>query len=98
MSAHGLSLDVNLAFYQHDHLELWQEAVEGERPWPRTLSKRDAAAWVRAVRRFGLEARLPDIAREVGPALEGAPHSALCALLAPSPPSKRTLPSFHGPA
>ncbi len=56
-----------------------QEAAEGERPWPRTLSKRDAAVWVRAVRRFGLEARLPEIAREVGPALEGAPHSALCA-------------------
>lgn len=56
-----------------------QEAEEGERPWPRTLSKRDAAAWVRAVRRYGLEARLPDIAREVGPALEGASQSALCA-------------------
>jgi len=61
-----------------------QEAAEGERPWPRTLSKRDAAVWVRAVRRFGLEARLPEIAREVGPALEGAPHSALCA-----PPAAR---------
>lgn len=78
--------------YQHDHVELWQEAVEGERPWPRTLSKRDAAAWVRSVRRFGLEARLSDIAREVGPALEGAPHSALCALLAPAPPQSAHFP------
>ncbi|KAK9828376.1 hypothetical protein WJX81_001254 [Elliptochloris bilobata] len=59
-----------------------REAAEGERPWPRTLSKRDAAVWVRAVRRYGLEARLPDVAREVGPALEGAPNSALRALWA----------------
>ncbi|KIY92937.1 chromodomain-helicase-DNA-binding protein 1 [Monoraphidium neglectum] len=39
----------------------------------RTISRRDAAAFVRAVRRYGLPQRLPAIAAEVGPALEDAP-------------------------
>lgn len=38
----------------------------------RGLSKRDAAAFVRAVRRYGLQARLSDAAAEVGGAIEAA--------------------------
>jgi hypothetical protein len=37
-----------------------------------SLSKRDAVAFVRAVRRYGLQSRLADIAVEVGGAVESA--------------------------
>lgn len=37
-----------------------------------SLSKRDAVAFVRAVRRYGLQSRLADIASEVGGAVESA--------------------------
>jgi chromodomain-helicase-DNA-binding protein 1 len=39
---------------------------------PRSLSRRDATAFVRAVRRFGLKSKLPAIVSEVGGVLEEA--------------------------
>ncbi|GIL73203.1 hypothetical protein Vretifemale_3383 [Volvox reticuliferus] len=39
-------------------------------PEPRSLSRRDAAAFVRAVRRYGRQERLADVASEVGRSLE----------------------------
>lgn len=42
----------------------------------RSLGKRDAVAFVRAVRRYGLQSRLADIAAEVGGAVEGESHGA----------------------
>jgi hypothetical protein len=47
---------------------------------PRSLSKRDAAAFVRAVRRFGLLSHLADVAREVGGPIEGSGPVAQVAL------------------
>ena len=52
--------------------------------WPRALSRRDAGAYVRAVKRYGLEQRLPEIAADVGASLEAAPEAAQCAPLADS--------------
>lgn len=42
----------------------------------RSLGKRDAVAFVRAVRRYGLRSRLPDIASEAGGAVEAAGRQA----------------------
>jgi chromodomain-helicase-DNA-binding protein 1 len=44
--------------------------------WPRALNRKDAVAFVRAVKRYGLESRLPDVAAEVGPSLLQAPEPA----------------------
>ncbi|KAF8073052.1 CHR5 [Scenedesmus sp. PABB004] len=44
----------------------------GGGPAPRALGRRDAAAFVRSVRRYGTKARLADVAAEVGGALAGA--------------------------
>jgi chromodomain-helicase-DNA-binding protein 1 len=41
-------------------------------PASRSLSRKDATAFVRAARRYGLKARLPAIAAEVGGAVEEA--------------------------
>jgi hypothetical protein len=46
----------------------------------RTISRRDAAAFVRAARRYGRASRLADIAAEVGPALEEATPRQLLSL------------------
>lgn len=52
------------------HVPAAQE--DGSEPETRTLSRRDAAAFVRGVRRYGRVDRLADIASEVGRALEEA--------------------------
>ena len=48
--------------------------------WPPSPNRKDATAFIRAVKRYGLEARLPQIAAEVGPVMEEAPEDAKCAL------------------
>ena len=48
--------------------------------WPPSLNRKDATAFIRAVKRYGLEARLPQIAAEVGTVMEEAPEDAKCAL------------------
>jgi chromodomain-helicase-DNA-binding protein 1 len=58
---------------------------EEDEEWPKGLSRKDATAYVRAVKRYGLEQRLPEIAAEVGPSLEAAPDSAQCAPLSHFP-------------
>lgn len=53
-----------------------QAEVEGAEPSAtnvRTISRRDANAFVRGVRRYGQPSRMSDIAAEVGPALQEAP-------------------------
>lgn len=45
---------------------------DGSEPDARSLSRRDAAAFVRAVRRYGRPERLADVAAEVGRSLEEA--------------------------
>jgi hypothetical protein len=52
-----------------------------EEDWPRALNRREATAFVRGVKHYGLESRLPEIAAEVGPTLETAPSAAQCAPL-----------------
>jgi chromodomain-helicase-DNA-binding protein 1 len=42
----------------------------------RSLGKRDAVAFVRAVRRYGLRSRLADVASEAGGAVEAAGRQA----------------------
>ena len=44
--------------------------------WPPSLNRKDATAFIKAVKRYGLEARLPQIAAEVGPVMEEAPEEA----------------------
>ena len=44
------------------------------------LSRRDANAFVKAVKRYGLPSRLPQIAVEVGPVMEHAPQNARLSL------------------
>eukprot|EP00879_Flechtneria_rotunda_P012304 GHRR01012851.1.p1 GENE.GHRR01012851.1~~GHRR01012851.1.p1 ORF type:complete len:597 (+),score=210.52 GHRR01012851.1:462-2252(+) len=46
------------------------QAASSSAPATRPLSRRDAAAFVRAVRRYGLQSRLPSIAAEVGGVLK----------------------------
>ncbi|EIE23598.1 hypothetical protein COCSUDRAFT_47361 [Coccomyxa subellipsoidea C-169] len=53
-----------------------------EDDWPRALNRREATAFVRGVKQYGLEARLPEIAAEVGPTLDNAPPAAQRALWA----------------
>ena len=52
--------------------------------WPPSLNRKDATAFIRAVKRYGLEARLPQIAAEVGPVMGEAPEDAMCALSGPA--------------
>ncbi|KAK9824197.1 hypothetical protein WJX72_008454 [[Myrmecia] bisecta] len=52
----------------------------GRKAAPRRLSRRDAGMFVRAVKRFGLLARMPEIAKEVGPSMENASEPARTAL------------------
>lgn len=56
----------------------FSHAQDGDEEWPKALSRKDATAYVRAVKRYGLEQRLPEIAAEVGPNLESAPEPAQC--------------------
>ncbi len=44
--------------------------------WPPSLNRKDATAFIKAVKRYGLEARLAKIAAEVGPVMEEAPEEA----------------------
>ena len=44
--------------------------------WPPALNRKDATAFIRAVKRYGLEIRLPQIAAEIGPVMEEAPEEA----------------------
>ena len=44
--------------------------------WPPSLNRKDATAFIRAVKRYGLEIRLPQIAAEIGPVMEEAPEDA----------------------
>jgi len=44
--------------------------------WPPSLNRKDATAFIKAVKRYGLEARLQQIAAEVGPVMEDAPEDA----------------------
>ena len=44
--------------------------------WPPSLNRKDATAFIRAVKRYGLEIRLPQIAMEIGPVMEEAPEDA----------------------
>lgn len=53
---------------------LWQD-----NGWPPSLNRKDATAFIKAVKRYGLEIRLPQIAAEVGPVMEEAPEAAKCA-------------------
>lgn len=74
------------------HIHRWPQAVDdegnlvadesGPRPqdFPRALSKRDAGAFVRAVKRHGLLSKLDTIAAEAGGVLPSAGHRALLAL------------------
>ncbi len=48
--------------------------------WPPSLNRKDATAFLRAVKRYGLEVRLPQIAAEVGTVMEEAPEDAKYAL------------------
>lgn len=52
-----------------------------EEDWPKALNRREAGAFVRGVKQYGLESRLPEIAAEVGPTLDSAPPAAQCAFL-----------------
>lgn len=45
-----------------------------------SLSKKDATAFLRAVKKYGTESKMDAVAAEVGPALEDAPDSARTAL------------------
>ena len=65
---------------------------DGDEEWPKALSRKDATAYVRAVKRYGLEQRLPEIAAEVGPNLESAPEPAQCAAAIFSACSHRAAP------
>jgi chromodomain-helicase-DNA-binding protein 1 len=64
-------------------IDTWQApaaaAAEGNST-PRSISKRDAAAFVRAVRRYGLLSHLADVAREVGGPVEASGPAAQAAL------------------
>ncbi|KAK9788572.1 hypothetical protein WJX73_002856 [Symbiochloris irregularis] len=48
--------------------------------WPKRLSRRDAGAFLRGVRRYGRPERLADIAEEAGPTMATMPMAALQAL------------------
>eukprot|EP00803_Ostreobium_quekettii_P001086 evm.model.scf_853EXC.5 EVM.evm.TU.scf_853EXC.5 scf_853EXC:28406-44371(+) len=70
-------------------IDAWPENARAEEASPQnsgesapsqTITKRDATAFVRAVRRFGLQARLLDIARDTGPVLLEASEDARLAL------------------
>jgi hypothetical protein len=61
---------------------LTQAASSSSPPAARSLSKRDAASFVRAVRRFGLASRLADISAEAGGAVAREGPPAARALLA----------------
>ena len=51
--------------------------------WPPSLNRKDATAFIRAVKRYGLEIRLPQIAAEIGPVMEEAPEDARWGSLLP---------------
>ena len=48
--------------------------------WPKRLSRRDAGAFLRGVKRYGRPERLADIAEEAGASMAALPMAALQAL------------------
>ncbi|CAL8472046.1 g11588 [Coccomyxa elongata] len=63
-------------------IDTWpsDSTLEPEEDWPKALNRREAGAFVRGVKQYGLESRLPEIAAEVGPTLDSAPPAAQRAL------------------
>lgn len=75
-----------------------------EEDWPKALNRREAGAFVRGVKQYGLESRLLEIAAEVGPTLDSAPPAAQCAsssyampflLCCSCPPLYHAWPCWH---